>query len=351
MNVEIINVGTELLLGEIVNTNATYLQKMCRELGFNVFHQSVVGDNPERLYECFEIAFSRGANCVITTGGLGPTSDDLTKELSAQFLGLEMVYNEEEAKKVNDKCCFVTGLSEIPQNNFKQAYFPEDCYILENEVGTANGCVMKKDEKMIINLPGPPKEMTYVVKHQLKPYLMQYQKDKIYTYEYLTMFIGESKLQEVLDDLIERQGDVSIALYAGEETVRVRLGVKAMSQKQANEMMKETKNEIEKRILPFIIQEKNLKEALMKIMVPYRIEYNGHFRLKDDFLDGRFYKEDASFVLKISSSEEKLGEKIVVNIDDQEIFNIFALKKAEYSYAKIQARIIVGMYKYLRKEH
>ena len=100
MNVEIINVGTELLLGEIVNTNATLLQKVCKDLGFNVYYQSVVGDNPQRLYDCLKVAFERGADCVMTTGGLGPTTDDLTKELSAQYLGLEMVYNKQEAQKV-----------------------------------------------------------------------------------------------------------------------------------------------------------------------------------------------------------------------------------------------------------
>ena len=113
MNVEIINVGTELLLGEIINTNATYLQKMCKELGFNVFFQTVVGDNSQRFLDCLEIAFNRGCDCVITTGGLGPTEDDLTKELSAKYLGLEMIYNEAEAKKVNDKCCFVSQLDQV----------------------------------------------------------------------------------------------------------------------------------------------------------------------------------------------------------------------------------------------
>ena len=103
MNVEIINVGTELLLGEIVNTNATYIQKMCKDLGFNVYYQTTVGDNHDRFKECLDVAFKRGANCVITTGGLGPTQDDLTKELSAEYLGLELLYNEEEAKKVERK--------------------------------------------------------------------------------------------------------------------------------------------------------------------------------------------------------------------------------------------------------
>lgn len=99
MNVEIINVGTELLLGEIVNTNATYLQKMCKELGFNVFFQTVVGDNPQRFLDCLDIAFNRGCDCVITTGGLGPTEDDLTKELSAKYLGLEMILMKMKQRK------------------------------------------------------------------------------------------------------------------------------------------------------------------------------------------------------------------------------------------------------------
>ena len=348
MNVEIINVGTELLLGEIINTNSTYLQKMCRDLGFNVYHQSAVGDNSDRLLECFDIAFKRGANCIITTGGLGPTTDDLTKELSAQYLGLDMIYNEEEAKKVYEKCSFVTGLDVIPENNFKQAYFPADCYVLENEVGTANGCVMSKDNKMIVNLPGPPKEMTYVVEHCLKPYLMKYKKDKIYTFEYLTMMIGESKLQEVLNDLIEAQDRVSIALYAGEESVRVRLAVKASDKHQADKYMKDIKGEIEKRISSYIIEEKDLKAALMKIMIPYKIIYDGEFRLKDSFLDGKFKDENAKFVIKITTKQEKLGEVVMVQVGDNAPIYIPLLKKAEYSYAKAEARIIAEIYKYLR---
>ena len=138
MNVEVINVGTELLLGEIINTEAPVLFKMCKELGFDIYHQTTVGDNPHRLLECLDIAFKRGADCVITTAGLGPTQDDLTKELSAEYLGLELVYNEEEARKVDEKCRFVTGLDVVSDNNFKQPYFPENAYILDNDVGTAN---------------------------------------------------------------------------------------------------------------------------------------------------------------------------------------------------------------------
>lgn len=349
MNIEIINVGTELLLGEIVNTNATYLQKICRDLGMNVYHQSVVGDNPQRLLECFDIAFQRDADCIMTTGGLGPTNDDLTKELSAQFLGLDMVYSEEEAKKVFDKCSFLSQSKEIAKANYKQAYFPENCYILENEVGTANGCVMSKDGRMIINLPGPPKEMTYVVDHELIPYLEQYRKDKIYTFEFLTMFIGESHLADLLNDVIERQSDVSIALYAGEDNVRIRLAVKAKSQSQADFMMEETKKEIKNIISPYLIHEKNLKEALMKIMVPYSIEYDGDFRLKDNFLEGQFLSDKGELKLYLKTVKKDLGEMLMIYINNELICRLPLLKKASYSYQKAEARVIVEIYKYLRQ--
>ncbi len=345
MNVEIINVGTELLLGEIVNTNATLLQKVCKDLGFNVFYQSVVGDNPQRLYDCLKLAFSRGADCVMTTGGLGPTTDDLTKELSAQYLGLEMVYNEEEAKKVEKKCQYCTNVSQIPKNNFKQAYFPKDAYILENDMGTANGCVMSKDEKMIINLPGPPKEIRYVVEHSLIPYLCQYKQEKIYTYEYTTMFIGESKLDEILHDLIDEQKQVSIALYAGEETVRLRLGVKASSQQEANQLMGDVKDKVEERIGQYIIHEKDLKEALIKNMVPINIEYLSDFHLKDDFLKP-FLSKQPQLCIRVDIRQEELGEVVVFHLNDY-VFEVPTFVKAEYSYNKVEARFVAQLYKYI----
>ena len=346
MNVEIINVGTELLLGEIVNTNATLLQKVCRDLGFDVYYQSVVGDNPKRLYECLKLAFERRADCVMTTGGLGPTTDDLTKELSAQYLGLEMVYHEEEAKKVDLKCHYCTGVKDIPQNNFKQAYYPKDAYILENDMGTANGCVMSKDEKMIINLPGPPKELKYVVEHSLVPYLLKYKQDTIYTYEYLTMFIGESKLAEVLSDLINAQKQVSIALYAGEETVRVRLAVKASSQKKADALMISTKKQIEERIHSYIIFEKDLKEALLKNMVPISIVYKNDFRLQDDFLKP-YLSNYPEIEIVIETKQVDLGEIVIVHFNDY-TFEVPTFVKAEYSYAKVESRFIAQLYRYIK---
>ena len=352
MNVEIINVGTELLLGEIINTNAAYIQKMCKNLGFNVYYQTTVGDNPNRFKECLKIAFERGCDCVITTGGLGPTQDDLTKELSAQFLGLEMVYLADEAKKVDEKCRFVTGVEKIPDNNFKQAYFPKDCFILENEVGTANGCVMSKNEKMIINLPGPPKEMKYVIDHVLKDYLMQYKKEVIYTYDILTIGIGESKIDELLEDMIYHQDEISIALYASEETVRIRLGCKASNQQIADDKVKTIKEKIELLVGDYIIKEPDLKDALVKIMPSYVIQHKcNDFRLRDGFNLGDNCTTDKLTII-VDCIKCHLGAIVKINFDylgNKDSFEVPLLKDPTLSYSKLESRIISKLYQFLTK--
>ena len=306
MNVEIINVGTELLLGEIVNTNATELQQLCKEYGFNVYYQSVVGDNPKRLLGCLETAFNRGADIVMTTGGLGPTQDDLTKELSAEFLGLLMVYDEDEAEKVKRKCEFCTGSSLISQNNYKQAFFPECSIVLENDMGTANGCIMKKDHKMIINLPGPPKEMKYVIEHSLKPYLETLRQEKIWTSDLIFMLIGESKADEMITDIIDRQDLVSIAMYASEEYVRVRLAVKAESKEDADNMMFTTKEDIKERLGEYLI-DVSLEQAITSLISSIYIENKTDLELNFDFLS-HCENKDSSLQMTITSTKEEMGE-------------------------------------------
>lgn len=346
MNVEIINVGTELLLGEIVNTNATYLQKMCKDLGFNVYYTTVVGDNADRFVDCLDKAFSRGANCVITTGGLGPTEDDLTKELSAKYLDLKMVYNEAEAKKVNDKCCFVTGLDKVTDNNFKQAYFPENCYVLDNPIGTANGCVMSKDERMIINLPGPPKEMKYVVDHALKNYLEKYRQDRIYTYDIVTQGIGESAAATLIDDIVLKQSQVSIALYASEELVRIRLAVKASNQESANELMKATKDAIVERLQGHVLETANLFDEVMKYIDGFTIYNECDFDLSE-----RFVNNGGDVFIQLGSNVHPLGEvvHVLLKYKQKEIsFDIPLLVKAELSLSKLEAKLITEVYKLVK---
>lgn len=347
MNVEIINVGTELLLGEIVNTNAPYLFKMCKDLGFDIYYQSVVGDNPERLEDCLSIAFKRGADCVITTGGLGPTQDDLTKELSAKFLGLDLVYNEEEARKVDEKCTFVVGKENVTQNNFKQAYYPKNAYILENPVGTANGCVMENGGHMIINLPGPPKEMTYVVDHSLMPFLEKYREDRIYTHDFVTMGIGESQVDDCLCDLQKEQTDVSLAMYAGEGSVRVRIAKKAKSEEEAQKKMTAYRQEIEKRLRDYILPDNSLDKALARFMQPVR--FTGDLEMPEWFVP--YYKEDAALIIDTQVEHNDLGDLIHITYNSEDAFTIPALKDYHLSQTRVESRIKLHLYLYLKKSH
>ncbi|MFV0381262.1 MAG: competence/damage-inducible protein A [Breznakia sp.] len=353
MIVEIINVGSELLLGEIVNTNATYIQKMCKEFGFHVYHQTLVGDNAKRFRECLDIAFKRGADCVITTGGLGPTSDDISKEVAAEYLGLPLYYNEAEAKKVEEKCKFVSGYAKISENNFKQAAFPKDAYILENEIGTANACVMQHHNKIIINLPGPPKELRYVIVHSLKPYLKPFKEAILYTFSYTTMGISESKVAFILEDILDEQQDVSVALYASEETVRIRLACMANSQNEADVKMQATKKRIEERIDDIYIVHENIKDALYHMMPPYTIHYPSSFRLPDWIVFGnKKTKHEEVMQLVIDCKPHKLGEIIDVQVHYKQQdyhFNIPLLKKAELSYTKLESRIMQQLYIFLKQ--
>lgn len=344
MNVEIINVGTELLLGEIVNTNAPYLLKLCRNFGFNVYYQSVVGDNPDRLKEMLRVAFERGADCVITTGGLGPTQDDLTKEMSAEFFGLPLVYNEEEAKKVRDKCMFLNKDGIITENNFKQAYYPENAYILDNPVGTANGCVMFKDKWMIVNLPGPPKELTYIVDHALKQFFEPYREEKIYTTDILTMGMGESKVDTLLGDLEESQKEVSLAMYAGEGKVRIRLAVKALSREEADRKMKPVFDEVSLRMKDYIIEGNSIEKALKKIMVP--VTFEGELEIPAFFEP--YLSDKPEVVVKTKVKHEKIGDIVTVSFNDEESIDIMTLDDYHYNKQRLDARILLNLYLYLK---
>ncbi|MBQ3085418.1 MAG: damage-inducible protein CinA [Clostridia bacterium] len=349
MTIEIINVGTELLLGEIVNTNATALQKFCRERGFNVYHQTVVGDNPARFKACLALAFERGADCVITTGGLGPTEDDLTKELSAEYLGLPMELIPAEAEKVEQKCRFVSGYDKVPENNFKQAQFPKDAYILENDVGTANGCVMQAGRRMIANLPGPPKELNYLLEHGLADFFAPYKTDTIFTRDILTVGLGESSMEMTLKELIHAQGEVTVALYASEISVRVRLACKAKDQAEAEAKMQPAAEEIERLVGQYIIPADNLTEALRAILPPFAVEYRSDFRFRSHYP----LANPNGDILRITVDTEPhpIGERLLLTFamdGKTDRLAVPLLKRADLHHPRLEARITNRLYAFLK---
>lgn len=249
MKAEIISVGTEILLGDIVNTNAQYVAKELASIGIEVYHQSTVGDNVERLYECFKESLER-SDVVITTGGLGPTKDDLTKEVAAKFFGQELVLHEPSWEYI--KSLIQRRGKEIAPNNKKQAYFPESAIILKNNNGTAPGAILKKDDKAIIVLPGPPKEMKAMFNESVMPYLNQFTDFKLISKTLRLYGIGESDLEIAIMDIIDEQTNPIVALYAKEMEVTIRLTAKATDEEEALKLIEPVENRIRERVGKFI---------------------------------------------------------------------------------------------------
>ena len=266
MKCEILAVGTEILLGDILNTNAQYLSRELAELGFDVYYHEVVGDNKERILKALETSFNR-SDIIITTGGLGPTKDDMTKELVSEFLGMKMCLHEESLKSIKEY--FNKMGREFVKSNEKQAYFPKEAIILKNSNGTAPGAVFEKNNKAIIVLPGPPKEMESMFKEEVKKYLKKYSDDVIIS-EVLRIFgIGESKAEEKLQDIIDNGINPTVAPYAKEGEVIFRITAKAQNEEEARKMIVPIKDEIYKRLGNSVYNtgETSLQDTVAKLLI------------------------------------------------------------------------------------
>jgi nicotinamide-nucleotide amidase len=217
---EIIAVGTELLMGQINNTNARYISARFPDADVYVYYHTVVGDNPKRLSACLETALGR-VDVVITTGGLGPTQDDLTKETISNALGLELVPDKDTLDRIHR---FFAARGRVPTpNNEKQGYFPAGSKIIRNANGTAPGCIVEKEGKVVVMLPGPPWEMEPMFEESVLPFFLRDARSRLYSV-YIRMFgIGESSMEDKIKDLITAQSNPTIAPYAkrGEITLRV----------------------------------------------------------------------------------------------------------------------------------
>ena len=240
MKAEIIAVGTEILTGQIVNTNAQFLSEKLAEIGVDVYFQTAVGDNEARLLSLLEIASQR-SNLVILTGGLGPTEDDLTKQTLAKFLGKDLVFDPQAQEKLDIFFAHRPDYARTP-NNERQAQIVEGATPLSNETGLAVGGVSEVDDVTYVVLPGPPSELKPMVLNQLLPKLMT--GTKLYSRVLRFFGIGESQLVTILADLIDHQTDPTLAPYAKTGEVTLRLSTKAVSQEKADQALDVLENEI-----------------------------------------------------------------------------------------------------------
>ena len=232
---EIIAVGTELLLGNIVNTNAQDISQALSAVGVNVFWHTVVGDNPQRLREALEIARKR-ADVIITTGGLGPTYDDLTKQTICETFGKPLVFYPEILESIR---YFFEHKAHIPmpENNRPQAEFPADCVIFDNPVGTAPGCAFEADGVHVLMMPGPPFEMLTMLRRHAVPYLRSLSSEVILSHDIMTFGLGESPMEELMRDEISQMENPSLATYAKPSEVRLRATAKAATAEEAEQML------------------------------------------------------------------------------------------------------------------
>ena len=235
MKAEILAVGTELLLGDILNTNAQFLAQVLANLGIEVHYQTVVGDNPQRLREAIFHAFSR-VDFIITTGGLGPTADDLTKETAAEYFGEKLVLDERALGRIR-KYFDRTG-KVMTENNVKQAMVPEhNGMVLYNENGTAPGMILEKNGKQIVMLPGPPGEMIPMFRKQVQPYLEKKQECTLVSRILRVAEIGESAMENRVKDMIDAQTNPTIAPYAKDGEAILRITAKAKDEAEANRLI------------------------------------------------------------------------------------------------------------------
>ncbi|MCI9486215.1 MAG: competence/damage-inducible protein A [Lachnospiraceae bacterium] len=267
MVVEILAVGTELLLGNIANTNAQYLSRRCAALGFSVYRHTVVGDNEGRMTESIRQALDR-SDVVILTGGLGPTEDDMTKEVCAKVMGFSLEEDTRTRKRISGYFKSVRRKN-VTENNWKQAVVPVGAQVLDNDNGTAPGLILEKNGKTAILLPGPPNELIPLFSQKAEPYLRTLQPDTLYSKMVKVCGIGESRAETMILDLIDSQTNPTIATYAKTGEVHLRITARAADEEEGKSLVKPVVKELRKRFGIHVYSTKEaeeLEDVVIKLM-------------------------------------------------------------------------------------
>lgn len=302
MIAEIVSVGTELLMGQIVNTDAQFLARRLAALGITMYRQSTVGDNPGRVKEAVREALSR-ADLVITTGGLGPTEDDLTKEMVAEALGLPMVRHDEVVEGI--RRYFESTGREMTPNNLRQADFPEGARLMPNRKGTAPGCIAEKDGKRVAVLPGPPHELIDMYEQQLEPYLLSLS-DQVIASRFLHIVgVGESIVETRLMDLFHWESP-TLALYCAPGEVTARLTVRCGKDVDPAPLLEPLEKEIRARMGESVYAE-GLDASMPKTVVEMLAARNETVSVAESLTGGML----ASRLVDVPGASAVLGESYV----------------------------------------
>ncbi|NSB12241.1 competence/damage-inducible protein A [Clostridium beijerinckii] len=270
MKAEIIAIGTEILLGDIINSNAQYLAQELAALGIDMYYQQVVGDNEIKIMHAFDEAYSR-SDIIITTGGLGPTDDDITKEVAAKYFNKKLIQDENSTKKIRDYFKFRERA--MTQNNLKQGLIPEGATVINNNNGTAPGVIIEDDNKIMIILPGPPKEMKPMFEESVKPYLQEKSDSILVSRVVKILGIGESAVAEEIKDLMDAQTNPTIAPYAKDVGVILRITAKAETKDEALKLIEPIEEEIKNRLGDnvYATEDINIEEVVARLLIEKKL--------------------------------------------------------------------------------
>lgn len=270
MKAEIIAIGTEILLGDIINSNAQYLAQELAALGIDMYYQQVVGDNENRILHAFDEAYSR-SDIIITTGGLGPTGDDITKEVAAKYFNKTLIPDEVSIAKIENY--FKFRQRKMTENNLKQGLIPEGAIIINNNNGTAPGVIIEENNKIMIILPGPPKEMKPMFEETIRPYLQKKSNSVLVSKMIKILGIGESAVAEEVKDLMDAQTNPTIAPYAKEVGVLLRITAKAENEEEALKLITPVEVEIKRRLGDnvYATEDVSIEDVVAKLLISKKL--------------------------------------------------------------------------------
>lgn len=339
MKAEIFSVGTEILLGEILDTNAKYIASQLANIGIDVFYKTSIGDNEKRLLNAIDIAYKR-ADIIISTGGLGPTDDDLTKETFAKYFNKKLVRHKESLE--NLKSYYVN--EDMPLSNLKQADIPEGAIVLLNENGTASGCIIEENNKIAVILPGPPKECIPMFDKQVKPVLEKYTNKVLVSKNLNLCGIGESNASEIIRDLMLSSKNPTIAPYANNNEMRFRVTASGKNKNEAKEILKPTVDKLYDIFKDYIYGEDD--DTLQDVIVGKLIKNNMTISTAESCTGGLL----ASTIINVPSASSVFLNGVICYSNESKIYELDVCKEDLEKYGAVSEQVAIQMAEGIRKK-
>ncbi|MFA6696884.1 MAG: competence/damage-inducible protein A [Clostridiales bacterium] len=341
MKAEIISIGTELLLGHILNTNAQFLSQQLSILGIDLYFQTSVGDNRERLMQALDIAFNR-ADIVITTGGLGPTDDDLTRQTIADFFNINLSLHNESLGQIKDY--LKKRNRPFTPNNYSQAMFPEEALILPNDNGTAPGFMLKRDKHLFISFPGPPNELKPMFLNHVKDKLMGLSNEIIYSWLVKTYGVGESQLEEILKDLFTSQSNPTLASLVAGGYVNIRITAKAMNEQDAYSLMEPMLKTIKSRLGDAVFGYND--DSLESVVVSLLKEKGYRLAVAESCTGGKV----SDLITKVAGASEVFMEGLVTYSNEAKIKRLKVKEETIKQFGAVSQQTAMEMAEGVRRE-